>query len=176
MANRKPGRAGGGRRLHATNGRSLRLQRISRPRFTQAKQDRFFETLATTCNVEAAVRAAKVASSTVYRERARSAAFRARWAAALAEGYARLEAMMLERAMNGTVKTVTRADGSTQTMHEYPNAIALTLLRLHREAASAAEIEHEPEDIEEVRRRLARKIERLRARLVRDGKMDDGAS
>ena len=87
MANRKPGRAGGGRRLHATNGRSLRLQRISRPRFTQAKQDRFFETLATTCNVEAAVRAAKVASSTVYRERARSAAFRARWAAALAEGY-----------------------------------------------------------------------------------------
>ena len=93
------------------------------------------------------------------------AAFRAAWAEALAEAYRNLELMMLERAMNGTVKTVTRADGSIDRTHEYPNAIALTLLRLHRDSAAAAEEEAEASeaDVEELRARILRRIQRLRA-------------
>lgn len=157
-------------RLELAAGKTLRMRKPGGPRFTAAKQDKFFAVLLATCNVEAARRAAKVSSSTVYRHRRGNAAFRARWAEVVREAYAQLELMMLERMMNGTVKTVTRADGSTERIHEYPNAIALTLLRLHRDTAVEAATEHEPEDIDEVRRRLADKLARLRRRMEAEGR------
>lgn len=144
------------------------LIRPRKGRFTAAKQDRFFETLTATCNVAAACRAAQVSDATAYRHRRESAAFRARWAVAIREAYANLELMLIERSMNGTVKTVTKAGGATETIHEYPNGLALQLLRLHRAAATEAEAEHQEEDIEEVRRRLERRLERLRERLDRE--------
>lgn len=138
--------------------------RKAQTRFTLARQETFFATLAAGCNVTRACRAARISRDCVYKWRIKSAAFRARWAEAVREGYARLELMMLERALNGTVRTLIRADGSKETVHDYPNAIALQLLRLHRQSATEAGIEHEPEDIETVRDRIARKIERLRKR------------
>ena len=156
------------RDLQLRGGKRPQLIKPRRDRFTAAKQDKFFEVLTATCNVAAACRAAKVSRSTVDRHRQQSAAFRARWAAAVREAYAALELMLIERSMNGTVKTVTKADGSKETIHEYPNALALQLLRLHRATAAEAEAEHEEEDVEEVRRRLDRRLERLRIRLDRE--------
>ena len=153
-------RGKGGRRM---------LQRPDKRRtFTRAKQDRFFAALAATCNVTAAYRAAGVGHYCVYDHRAKYAAFRARWAEAVREAYARLELMMVERMMNGTVKTVTRADGSTQTIHHYSDAISLQLLRLHRQTAAEAAIEHAPEEADAARARIADKLERLKARLERE--------
>jgi hypothetical protein len=139
-----------------------------RARFTLAKQERFFAALTATCNVAAACRAARISTRCVYHHRIKSAAFRARWAVAIREAYVGLELMMLERAMNGTVKTITRPDGGVQTVHEYPNNVAMLLLKLHRDTASAAEQEHDPEDVDEVRARIAKKIDRLRQRIERE--------
>ena len=55
--------------------------------------------------------------------------------------------------------------GSEERVREYPNAVALTLLRLHRETAAEATNEAEPTDIEEVRERLFNKLQRLRTRI-----------
>jgi hypothetical protein len=143
----------------------LRQAPRGRPRFTLAKQEIFFAELAATCNVSAAYRKAGVSHYCVYDHRRKSAAFRARWAEAVREAYARLELMMLDRAMNGTVKTRTRADGSVEKIHEYPNHIAMQLLRLHRATAAEAEEVHDSELIEEARDRLANRLERLRRRI-----------
>lgn len=142
--------------------------------FTLARQDIFFAELAATCNVLAACRKARISPDCVYRHRRKCAAFRARWAEAVREAYARLELMMIERAMNGTVRTRTRADGSVETMHEYPNHIAMQLLRMHRDTAVEAEEVHDSDLIEEVRERLVNRLGRLRRQIEREQAVEGG--
>ena len=69
--------------------------------YAKAAQRRamFVATLAETCNVSAAARAAGVVASTCYRWRAQDAAFSAAWDDALAIGYDRLEAALLDYAL-----------------------------------------------------------------------------
>ena len=87
--------------------------RAPRPyEWTAAKKARFIAELAGTCNVLASLRVVGMESGSLYKLRKRDAKFRAEWAEALREGYAKLEMMLLERAMNGTVRTVSRAGGS----------------------------------------------------------------
>jgi hypothetical protein len=156
--------AKGKEKLELRGGSRPRMTRAGRRSFTLARQERFLGALAATCNVAAACRSARVGRTTVDTHRRKNAAFRARWAEAVSDAYGRLELVMLERMMNGTVTTRTRADGSVDKVHQYPNAIALQLLRLHRAGAAEAAVEHDPVDIEEVRERLLRRIERLQAR------------
>ena len=160
--------ARGGKELELTGGKVPRLRKPGRRAFTKAKQARFLTALAATCNVSAACRRARVSDTCVYEHRRKDAAFRAGWAEAVREAYGRLELMTLERMMNGTVTTRTRADGSVDKTHEYPNALALQLLRLHRQSAAEAQAEHDPVDMNEVRERIALRLERLRKRMERE--------
>jgi hypothetical protein len=99
-----------------------------------------------------------------YRRRKMDAAFRAAWVEQIAIGYQRLEAVLLDRAFNGTEKVVTRKDGGEERVREYPNHIALRLLQMHRETATEAEAELAPEEIDEIRERLVKKLQRLKRR------------
>jgi hypothetical protein len=145
-------------------GAQPRIEKARADAFTEARQARFLGALASTCNIALSCREAKVSESTVRRHYCQDASFRAGWDEAVAGAYRNLELMLLERSLNGTTKTVTKADGSVDRTHDYPNAIALTLLRLHRDKAVPEEVEsEEEEDIEEVRARILRRIERLRA-------------
>lgn len=54
-------------------------------------------------------------AGSAYRERRRSAEFEAQWRDALCEGYARLEHTMLERAMQGITRRVTRTENGAET-------------------------------------------------------------
>jgi hypothetical protein len=91
--------------------------------------------------------------------------------------------VLLHRAFNGTERVVTRRDGSEERMREYPNHIALRLLQMHREKMAEAEQEIPEEDVDEIRERLVRKLQRMkkrdeeqeaeRARLRRDGPRDE---
>ncbi|MBB5685816.1 phage tail protein [Sphingobium boeckii] len=63
--------------------------------WTRAKEDLFFALLAETCNVSAALRGAEMSSGSAYRRRLKCAAFRARWAEAVREGYAVFEDFQL---------------------------------------------------------------------------------
>jgi hypothetical protein len=132
--------------------------------WSKAKAARFLNVLADTCNVSEACRRSRVPMTVAYRRRKMDAAFRAEWAEKIAIGYQRLEAVLLERAFNGTERVVTKRDGSEERMREYPNHLGLMLLRMHRETATEADSELPPEDVDEIRERLVRKLQRLKKR------------
>jgi hypothetical protein len=81
--------------------RRLQVTKTRRKLFGKARQEKFLDHLAATCNVTASAAAAGVCVGTVYAERRRNAAFREAWRVALEQGYARLEAALLERAERG---------------------------------------------------------------------------
>jgi len=140
------------------------LKKRAKRDWSKAKAERFLKVLAETCNVSEACRRSKVPMTVVYRRRKMDAAFRAEWVETIGDAYRRLELVLLERAFNGTERVVTRRDGSEERMREYPNHIAIKLLQMHRETAIEAESEHSDEDVEEIRERLVRKLQRLKRR------------
>jgi len=90
--------------------------------------------------------------------------FRGAWLEAIGAAYHRLELVLLERAFVGSEKLIRRKDGSEERMVEYPNQLALTLLKMHRDTAVEATTEVPPDDVEEIRERLLEKLERIRKR------------
>lgn len=152
------------RNLKLVGGKKPQLRSRSRRDWTKAKEVKFLSVLADTCNVTRATVEAGVSLGGVYRRRKENAAFRAGWLEAIAIAYQRLELVLLDRAFNGTEKLVKRRDGSDEIMKEYSSQLGLTLLKMHRDTAIEADTEFRPEDIEEVRERLLKKLKRLKAR------------
>lgn len=144
--------------------KTRRLQKRARRDWSMAKARAFLSVLADTCNVSEACRQSGVPMSVAYRRRTMDASFRASWVEAIGIAYSRLEMVLLERAFVGTVKTMTRKDGSEERMHEYPNQLGLTLLKMHRDTAVEANHEMPPDDVDELRERLVRKLQRLKRR------------
>lgn len=159
-------------RLVLAGGDRPRLRKASRRDWTKAKEARFLSALTETCNVTRACDEAKVSVSAAYRRRKANAAFRAGWIEAIGTAYQRLELVLIERALNGTEKIITKADGREERMREYPNQLALALLRMHRDTAADAETEVPQEDVEEIRERLLHKLGRLRERFEREDAAD----
>jgi hypothetical protein len=150
--------------LVLVGGDNVQLRKASDRDWTRAKEQDFLSVLAQTCNVTRAAAEARVSVSGAYRRRKRDAGFRGAWMEAIGAAYQRLELVLLERAFVGTEKLVRRKDGSEERMVEYPNQLALTLLKMHRDTAVEAAPENAPDNIEEIRERLFNKLERLRKR------------
>jgi hypothetical protein len=150
--------------LVLVGGDKAQLRKASARDWTREKQRAFLEVLAETCNVTRACEEAGVSLSHAYKRRKADAAFRAAWREAIGVAYQRLELVLIERALNGTDKVVIKADGREERMREYPNQIALALLRMHRDTAIEAETEVPPDNVEEIRERIFQKLERLRER------------
>jgi hypothetical protein len=140
------------------------LKKRAKRDWSKEKAAAFLQALADTCNVSEACRRSGVPMTVAYRRRKMDAKFRAEWVDMIAIGYARLEGVLLQRAFDGTQKIVTKRDGSEERMLEYPNQLGLQLLKMHRETAMEAESEMAPEDIDEIRERLVRKLQRLKKR------------
>ena len=139
--------------------------RVGRPSdWTRAMADRFAEELAETCNVTLAAQAIGRSIGNVYKRRSKDASFRAAWDQALAIGYSRLELMLLERALHGVEKVIKESDGTSTVMREYPDRVALTLLRMHRDNAGQAGENVEDEEYRDACERIIAKLERLRER------------
>jgi hypothetical protein len=132
--------------------------------WSKEKAADFLHVLAETCNVSEACRRSGVPMTVAYRRRKMDAGFRSGWSEAIAAAYSRLELVLLDRAFNGTEKVTVRRDGSEERMREYPNHIALRLLQMHRETAIEADTEVPAEDINEIRERLVRKLQRMKKR------------
>ena len=128
---------------------------------TDEQIDIFLTTLGETCNVQRSARAAKMSASHAYRRRRQDAAFRAGWAQAVREGYAKLELMLLERAMKGTPKAVSTRGGD-RIIREYSTSLAVALLKRHADTAESAAYEPDPAETEELRARILEKLARLR--------------
>jgi hypothetical protein len=144
--------------------RKPQLRKRSARDWSRAKADKFLSVLAETCNVSEACRRSGVPMTVAYRRRKMDAAFRAAWAEAIAVAYSRLELLLLERAFNGTEKVIRRKDGSEERMREYSNQLGLALLKMHRQTAMEAESELPEEDVDEIRERLVKKLQRLKRR------------
>ena len=168
---KKPGRSGR-RELVLQEGSQAKYREPTKRDWTKTKESGFLTALAETCNVTLACKDAGVSVAAVYARRKKNAAFRAAWLEAVAVAYRRLELLLLERSFNGTEKVITRKDGSEERVREYPNAIALKLLAMHKETAEAAEREPGEGELEELRARLQGKIERLRKRMIADGRIE----
>jgi hypothetical protein len=102
--------------------------------------------------------------TSVYRRKKENAAFRAGWLGAISVAYHQLELVLLERAFVGTEKLVAVRGGEPRIMREYSNQLALGLLKMHRDAATDAEFEMSPDEVEEMRLRLIRKLQRMKRR------------
>jgi len=164
-ANSDAGRAAEGRELVLGEYRGKPQKRSGRRSdWSQAKADKFIEVLADSCNVSLAARAIKRSIGNVYKQRTQDADFRGQWDQALAIGYARLEMMMLERALHGVEKIVVLTGGETKVMREYPDRVALALLRLHRENIAETNEGVDAEDYQEACERIIARLERLRER------------
>jgi hypothetical protein len=150
--------------LTLVGGKNSQLRKAKGKEWSKAKVAEFLSVLAETCNVTRAAAEAGVSVSAAYRRRKADAAFRNSWLEAIGAAYQRLELVLLERAFVGTEKIVRRKDGSEERMVEYPNQLALTLLKMHRDTAVEANTEFAPSDVEEIRERLIQKLQRLRKR------------
>ena len=150
--------------LMLVGGEKSQMRKASNRDWSKAKEQVFLTVLAETCNVTCAAAEAGVSVSAAYRRRKADAGFRAAWLEAIGSAYQRLELVLLERAFAGTEKIVRRKDGSEERKVEYPNQLALTLLKMHRDTAMEAGADFAPDDIEEVRQRVIAKLERLRRR------------
>jgi hypothetical protein len=91
----------------------------------------FLEHLSQHCNVSAALAHSGMASSSLYRERRDNSEFRKAWDQALEQGYARLEAILLDRALNGEEQEVLNKNGVKVTLRKISNTLGLALLKLH---------------------------------------------
>ena len=131
---------------------------------TDEQIETFFATLADTCNVVRSAKAARFSANWAYRKRKTDAAFRNGWALAVREGYAKLELILLERAMKGTPKLVRTAEGSDRIMREYSNTLCVALLKRHAETADSAAYEPDDAEANELRERILEKLERIRER------------
>ena len=139
------------------------LKKRAKRDWSKAKAGKFLKALGDTCNVSEACRRSGVPVTVAYRRRKVDAGFRAEWVEMIAIGYQRLEGVLLERAFNGTERVVTK-NGSEERMREYPNHIALQLLKMHRETAQESDSRLPDEDVNEIRERLVRKLQRMKKR------------
>lgn len=140
----------------------VRLRKPSPRAWTKAKEQLFLSGLAETCNVKLAAKDAGVSPQRAYERRRTNAAFRRGWAESVSAAYVRLELILLDRALNGTYRIVRRRDGSEGRMLDYSNQVALTLLKMHRQTFLEAEDDPAPEDVQELRERLEKKLDRLK--------------
>ena len=154
-----------GKELVLSGYRGAPQRRTGRPSdWTKAMANKFVDTLADTCNVTLAAASIGRSIANVYKWRGKDASFRAAWDRALSVGYSRLELMLLERALHGVEKTVVARDGTSSVMREYPDRVALTLLRMHRETAAMADESVDGREHDEACERIIAKLSRLKDR------------
>jgi hypothetical protein len=161
-----------GKRVSVASNSKLVLDGRSNPKLREPRKsdisdtqiEMFFATLVETCNVVRSAKAAGFSANWAYRRRKRDAAFRNAWAEAVREGYARLELVLLERAIKGTPKLVRTARGTDRVMRDYSNTLAIALLKRHAETADSASYQPAEEELAEIRERILERLDKLRAR------------
>jgi hypothetical protein len=138
-------------------------------RWTLERQAAFLGHLAINPNVKAAAQAVGMSEQGVHRLRQRSPEFRAAWETALDEGYVRLEAILLERAINGVEKTLVRNGEKNGTIVEFSDRLGLSLLHAPRRATHRSRPADIQRDRAEVRRQVEAKLSEMNKRMGGDG-------
>jgi hypothetical protein len=139
------------------------------PLWNEERRQTFLDTLAACSNVAASERAAGMMPGSAYRERRRSADFRAAWDEALCEGYTRLELVLLERALGGVVARTTKNDKGEEVKEQFSDRLGMALLSAHRSTVTAARAARPAADGESARDWLTRKLSEMNKRMGGEG-------
>lgn len=134
-------------------GSGPQLKAVRKDGWTPARRKRFMETLAATCNVSEAARAAEKNLSSAYYQRRRDPAFAREWNQAMNVGYAELETLLLRQSLFGVEDEELTLDGegalkSRKLKRGHPHVVAIRLLLAHQgtvEKLRAAEMRDGPE-------------------------------
>lgn len=133
--------------------------------WTQATRLAFFGELALTANVRRSAAAAGVSEARAYHKKRKDPAFAQAWGLALAEGYSRIEMMLLERALAGADE----ASGGAA-VSSLSDRVLMTLYTQHRQSVrdvrDAAAKQPDAEPAGAVRARLEGKLAEMRTRLA----------
>lgn len=159
------------------------VQRRKKPRFNKARKQVFLEWFAATCNVRLAARQVGVSQATAYRNRMNDPDFAEAWDRALEQGYARLEAKLLEIQFEA-VKEPIEFDPAFDPETEFPDQklvnpeIAIALLRQHRGSTGKGRATRSPAGRvatdEEVRLALAKRLRAFGVRVTAEDMRGDG--
>ena len=159
-AGERPARAGSTVR-YWRDGRAKRVRCFTQ--WSEEVEELFLDVLAATCNVTIAAEQAQVGYTSVYRQRRLRADFAAKWQAALAQGYARLEMALVEAAVDSLKGVEFDADRPIPKMSA---ETALKVLQLHRAAVTgqgkSSGWKAPPRSVEHYRASIMRKIEAIR--------------
>lgn len=144
------------------NSRRAKRVRTTGWQWSEEAEEIFFDALAASCNVCLAASEAGYATPTVYRQRQRRPDFAARWDAALAQGYARLEMGLVQAAVDSI-------DGvefdASRPIPKMSVAEAMNLLKLHgpsvRGERGGAGRFGKRRTLDEVRASIIKKIEAI---------------
>ena len=156
-------------------GRNRRAQVTKRGwnRFDAAKKKIFLQWFAATCNAQEAARRAGVGYSTVFDQRATDPVFAEGWDRALEQGYARLEAKLVEMQFEQAAGPPREFDGA----FEPPDCrlvdpeMALQLLRMHKTEVTRIRAERSARDNPRSRGRVKEVPSHERERLASDAEM-----
>lgn len=155
----------------AASARSRPRRRLRR--WTPKRRALFLDTLAESCNVSAAARAAGMERSSAYYLKDHDPAFAKGWSAALDRAHGALEWRLLQFAQDGAVRTEMTVDGETgatkqvKLIHSYPLTTAVRLFLAHRaEVAAIRGAQAIPETDAEVSLRVLGRMDEIRARLL----------
>ena len=160
-----------GPRIIPNKNRKAQVAPTRRKLFDAKARKAFLEHLAATCNVVRSAQAAGIHYRTAYRTRMEDPAFRADWGRALEQGYARLEMIVLERAMRGGEPIALSGDAEAPAGEPWDRDLALQLLREHKRGLAGigkAGAAPTRASMAEVRDHFVKKLKALGVRL--DGK------
>lgn len=152
----------------------VQLRAPKQDAWTDELRQLFLTTLSLTCNVTQASRTVGKSPQGAYRLRRREATFRRDWRRALAEGYARLEVEMLERALiaedrvRGALTEAATNREALKVLNEHPQRVSELLYRVHRQTALEEDGADDDPDGEEALARVRERIARLRERIAEE--------
>lgn len=108
--------------------------RASNSRWTPANRARFLAALAETLNVAAASRTTGLCDRGAYKLRQRDPSFAEAWETTIADAYARVEMLLLERALSGAPEGTASASAYTRHIETLSERALLALLNQHRQS------------------------------------------
>lgn len=137
--------------------------------WTEERRNRFLERLSETANVAMAARSVRKSVSGAYQLRRRDAEFAEAWEAALTTAMDELEALVLDRVVNGVEKPVFYAGKQCGSVRQYSDSLAMFMLRARRPDVygRVAAVAEEPESnaAEEARTEMQNRLKTLGDRL-----------
>jgi hypothetical protein len=158
----------------AGRGRRVQVTGRGRERFDKGKRKVFLEWFAATCNAKLAAAKAGVNYRTPYRARMNDAAFAEAWDLALEQGYARIEAGLLEMQFRDAVGEPDGFDGAFEASVGVENpSTALSAVPLPRESGGG-EVLSDPTMAMQLLRQHRPEVMRLRRDRAAPGSLPRG--